>query len=284
MRVILGGVRGTSPVADKGFLRYGGETTSVLVEGAGGERVLLDAGTGLRVVGSRLDTEDQPGRILLLLTHYHLDHLLGLPSFSFLYKKGWTVEMASPVRGGWTVEQVITRILGKPFWPVQVTELQAAIHFTTLSGSGPAGSSRSCGGLEIRWCSVCHPEGCTAYRIDEPATGGSLVLATDLEWGASTAPQQEQLLRLLKRPAAVDVLLFDGNYSQAEYEHRRGWGHSTWEDAVAVARQSGARQLLITHHDPEADDEHLAASERRVAQALPGARLARGGMEIVSGA
>jgi ribonuclease BN (tRNA processing enzyme) len=278
MQVFLGGVRGTSTVADEAFLEFGGETTSILLEGIKGERIVLDAGTGIRAVGSCLE-EGDPGDVLVLFTHYHLDHVMGLPSFGPLYGDGWRVELASPVREGWTVERAVTCLLDRPFWPVRVPDLGAAVRFSTLP-EDTASDAQPYGGLEIRWCPVCHPDGCTAYRIDEPASGASVALATDLEWGQSSPEQRAALLRLLTEPDPVETLLFDGNYTPTEYEKRTGWGHSTWEDAASVAREAGVVRLLVTHHAPDADDDRLRQVEREVRARVPGAALARGGMRL----
>ncbi|MCX7008471.1 MAG: MBL fold metallo-hydrolase, partial [Kiritimatiellaeota bacterium] len=198
MKFIFGGVRGTSPVAHADFLKYGGETTCVLIEGRGGEKIVIDAGTGLRAFGGHLTAGAAGAEVLLLMTHYHLDHLMGLPSFALLYNEAWTVEIAAPRREAFEPNEVVRRILSKPFWPIQLDKLQARLKFTTLPAA--AGSIRRYRGLEIRWCAVHHPEGCHAYRVDEPATGTSVVFATDMEWRSSTEGEKRDFLNLCTLP------------------------------------------------------------------------------------
>ena len=113
MKVILGGVRGTSSVAQPEVMGYGGETTSVLVEGNEGGRIIIDAGTGIGRLGRRLEKEKPLPTVLMLITHYHLDHIVGLPSFLLLYRKGFTVHVASPRREGRRAEEVLPQVMAR---------------------------------------------------------------------------------------------------------------------------------------------------------------------------
>lgn len=278
MKFIFGGVRGTSPVAQADFLKYGGETTSVLIEGQGGEKILIDAGTGLRTLGARLTAGGVKAEALLLMTHYHLDHLMGLPSFALLYNKAWTVQFAAPRREAFEPDEVVRRVLAKPFWPIQLDKLQARLKFTTLPAA--AGSVRRYHGLEIRWCAVHHPEGCHAYRVDEPATGTALVFATDVEWRGSTEAEKRDFHNLCTLPRPADLLVMDGQFNRANIAKFKGWGHSAWEDVVEVAQKAGVREVLITHHSPQNNDAQLTEVEQAARRLWSGAALARAGLEV----
>jgi ribonuclease BN (tRNA processing enzyme) len=278
MRLVIGGVRGTSSVAQPGFMKYGGETTSFLIEGGSGERILVDAGTGVRRLGDRLDGAEG-GLVVLLFTHYHLDHLIGLPSLSLIYNGRWSVRMAAPVREGFAADEVVPRLLHKPFWPLQLESLESNITYTTLPRVASA-EPMTWRGIDCTWAPLHHPGGCTAYRFDEPATGASLVIATDMEWKLSTPEERGFLLNLCARPAPAKLLVMDGQFADAEYESFRGWGHSTWEDVIEVARQAGVGRALITHHAPAADDARLDARAAEIAARWAGAGLAREGEEI----
>ncbi len=278
MKFIFGGVRGTSPVAQADFLKYGGDTTSVLIEGRGGEKLIIDAGTGLRALGGRLTAGTAGAEVLLLMTHYHLDHIMGLPSFALFYNKAWTVEIAAPRREAFEPDEVVRRILAKPFWPIQLDQLHARLKFTTLPAV--AGSVRRYGGLDIRWCAVHHPEGCHAYRVDEPATGASVVFATDIEWRSSSEAEKRAFFLLCSQPRPARLLVMDGQFCRANIAKYKGWGHSAWEDNVEVAQQAGVRELLITHHAPQSNDAHLAKVEQAAHNRWQGAALAAAGMEV----
>lgn len=279
MKLILGGVRGTNPVAQPEFMKYGGETTSFLVEGAAGERILIDAGTGVRELGRRLQAADGRRLALLLMTHYHLDHIMGLPSLGLIYSPEWSLEIAAPAHEDVVVAATMSRIMARPFWPLQITDLESRLRFTALEGPVPA-TPMVYGALRVSWCPIHHPGGCSAYRIDEPAGGASVVIATDLEWGESTPPEREAFLRLCTTPGPADVLLLDAQYTSGEYERYRGWGHSTWEQAVELAEQVKARRLLITHHDPAKNDSALDVVRAAVRARSSIADLACERMEI----
>lgn len=256
MKITFGGVRGSCPVAQPDFMQFGGETTSFLIEGAGGERVLVDAGTGVRKLGQHLMSTPGDKSAWLFMTHYHLDHLAGLPMLPMLYSPAWELTMAAPDHNEITMQEIMARILDRPFWPLQVEDLKSGNRFTPLPGRFSAEPYR-CGGIEVRWCPLHHPGGCTAYRFDEPATGASLVIATDVEWGRSDGEEKQLLTDLLRGPAPAKLLVMDGQYTDETIGKFRGWGHSTWQEAAALAAATGVERLLITHHDPSADDEML---------------------------
>lgn len=281
MKLFAGGVRGTRAVADPAFSRYGGDTTCYLFEGAGGERIIVDAGSGLRSIEARW-RHDSTGACTLLFTHYHLDHLIGLPSFAPLYQPGWTIELAAPRLGRTEPHTVVRGLLEKPLWPVQIEQLKAGLRFRTLPADGRAG--RALGGLRYRWCPVHHPDGCMAYRVDEDATGASAAVVTDFEWAESSEAQRAALIDLCSTPQPVDLLLADGHYAPQNYARFRRWGHSSWSDCVELARAAGARRLRVIHHAPDRNDDHLATVESAVRDALPGSGLLKQGQEIASGA
>lgn len=277
MNILLGGVRGTGPVAGREFTRYGGDTTSVRVRGRDGETIVIDGGTGLRRIADDLRRRGEGRRsVLLLLTHYHLDHLMGLPNCPWLYAADWRVTFAAPVREGILVRDAVERLFAKPFWPVQSDALVARLAFKNLRG-GTSTRPFEYGGLALRWCPVHHSEGCTAFRIDEAAGGGSFVFATDIEWGRSSRAERERFLRLCRDPKPADVLFFDGQFTAEEYARHAGWGHSTWEEAVEVAVAAGVGRLEIIHHAPARTDRRLAAQGGRLRRLMARAEFARAG-------
>jgi phosphoribosyl 1,2-cyclic phosphodiesterase len=273
MNITLAGVRGTTTTADAAHAGFGGETTCYLIRGESGDAILVDGGSGLRVAEAAIRSSCPAKRALLLLTHYHADHVIGLPPFRLLYDGEWSFTVAAPVLDGRTVDAVLPRLFDEPFWPAPASSLKAAISFKTLQPT----ESLVWGGLVCRWCMVRHPGGCAAYRVFEPATGRSVVIATDLEWDLSTAEEKVAFEQLCGGAAPPDALIWDGHFTPQNYARFRGWGHSRWSDGVDVARRVKAGQLLITHHAPGHDDRALETIAQELSDIMPQATVARQG-------
>lgn len=277
MNIIFGGVRGSFPTVGSSVVRYGGSTTSVLVEGADGTRILIDLGSGSMALGQRL--QEQSGRgLTILFSHYHLDHLIGLPVFPQLHDPEWTLEFASPPHGGFDVRRAMNGFMAQPYWPLQLDDLASRRIFVDLAGRSAAPLRR--GGLEIRWCPAPHEGGSTMYRFDEPATGASFVFATDIEWPQATDEGRRDLLELLRKPSPAKALAMDGQYSPEDYAAHTGWGHSTWAHVAEAVRDGGVGQGWIIHHDPSKTDDELDATAGTIRASGAPVRLAREGMVL----
>jgi ribonuclease BN (tRNA processing enzyme) len=206
---------------------------------------------------------------------------MGLPGFPLLYDADAEIIIAAPLREGFGAQMAVGRLIAAPFWPVRFRARQRYLVLPQVSGDEPF----RYGPFEVRWCAVHHRNGCHAYRVDEHNSGRSMVFATDLEWGASDAAERQALLALCRSRRPLDLLIMDGQFDSATGARFRGWGHSTWQDAVEVARAAAARHLVVTHHAPDADDGLLAQREQELQVAaglagLPQACLAREGMTI----
>lgn len=272
MRIVLGGVRGSTPVSHPDFIKFGGATTCVLVDNGKSGQILIDAGSGLRTVEPMITPPVSDRPLLMLFTHYHIDHLIGLPFFAPFYDPHRSVTFAAPPCGGTTPENAIGQLMNRIFWPVP---FRAAHRFELLPAE--CGEPLRHGPFDVRWCPVHHANGCFAYRIDERESGASMVFATDVELGGASASERESLLRLCREPGTLDVLIMEGH---CEAVAQPGWGHSAWQETVAFALEADARQLCITHLAPEDDDATLAEREQHVRAAMPQACLGRQGMVI----
>lgn len=263
MKVIFGGVRGSGPVTGERFRVHGGDTTSLLVRGDRGERVVIDAGTGLANLLPQLGEPTDP--LVLLLTHYHLDHLMGLPNFAPLYQRERSLKLVGPVPPGGRPDtwQALTTFMGEPYWPVALSEagsLLVTADVSSRDGSWLGDVTREflpVGSLEVRACPVAHPGGGVAWRVDEPSSGGAIVFATDLEWGQTLAEHRLRFLKFCQEPRPASLLVMDGHFDETEYADHAGWGHSTWQEVAGVGASVGADQIAVTHHAPESDDEAL---------------------------
>lgn len=273
IRIVLGGVRGSACVSHPDYNRYGGATTSVLIDDGLGTRIVFDAGTGLQTLAPFISSTDADTPVLMLFTHYHLDHLIGLPSFAPIHNPDWHVIFAAPAREGITPEIALQRLISAPFWPSQ---MQATRQFISLP-SPCNGTPYRHGNFDIRWCALHHPNGCHAYRLDHRDTGASMVFASDFEWAASDESQRAALLKLCSEPMPADILIMEGHSPSA---HFPDWGHTTWQETAEIAKTVGAHQLVITHHGPADTDEILSQREKELKKILPSACLGYQGMEL----
>jgi len=282
MQIFLGGVRGTTPRAAPRFTEFGGHTTCLLCTGAAGELLMLDAGSGVQEVNPLLREADSR-ELLVLMTHLHLDHLMGLPTLGPLYESDWQVEIVAADQRTSTLSDDVARITTPPLWPIPLDQMGAHIKLREIPPAELKPGSRMLrwGGLEIAGTTVPHPNGCLAWRIDEPSTGTAFVFATDTEWSAADATQRENLVALCRDPQPADLLIMDGQFTAEQLPRFSGWGHSSPAEGIDVAQAAGVKRLLVTHHAPDSNDDQLLAMEADLRRLSPDAALARQGETIV---
>ena len=276
MKFVAGGVRGTAPITHRSYEAYGGDTTSYLVQGDKGDQVVVDLGTGVKNLMGYFNHDAGNQEVTVVITHFHLDHLIGLVTLPNLEKSKTNVTVAARVHGEFEIESVVDNLIKPPYWPLDIRSMSKGVKFENLADTHE-GTPRSIGDLAMRWCPQSHPGGSTAYRFDELSTGKSVLVATDIEWQKSTDEMRESFLALCADPGPVDLLVMDGQFQASEYHQREGWGHSTWSDVIEVGKASGAKQVLITHHSPENDDARLDELSASLKESGLMIRLARQG-------
>ncbi|HIG75074.1 MAG TPA: MBL fold metallo-hydrolase [Bacteroidetes bacterium] len=261
------GVRGSLPTPREGHLGVGGNTTCVEVRGPSGEIAILDAGTGARALGVALAAESggEPLDLHVLFSHFHWDHLQGLPFFAPLYTEDNAITLHAVAEDG-EIERAMGSQMQHPFFPVPFEELRATIRYSPLR----ADESLELGAMSIRTFPLHHPQGCTGYRFE--AEGAVFVYATDYEHGD---PELEAAL--IDAVRGADVFYSDAQYTPDEYELRQGWGHTTWEQATRIAKEAGVGRLVLSHHDPSHDDAALERILTQAREAFPRTDLAREG-------
>lgn len=267
------GVRGSTPTVDRSNWRYGGNTSCLEIVTPDGLRLILDCGTGLRMLGNRWmeRSGNKPMDASVFLTHYHWDHIQGLPFFAPLYHKQnkfHFYSFQSKDLGPDSLRQVLEAQMALPYFPVDVSVMSAAREFTELAG----GDSFMLGTTKVvlRWLN--HPQGCLGLRFE--TTAGTIVYATDNEPGN---PEMDRSLRELA--AGADIFINDAQYSPEQLAGpRKGWGHSSWQEGVNVAREVGARNLILFHHDPDSSDRIVDGLLREARQQLASAWGASEGM------
>ncbi len=271
MRLFFGGMRGSRPCTGGAFEEFGGDTTSLLLVGSRGERLVLDAGTGMHAVAAQL-AAGGPGEVTVLFSHYHLDHVAGLTMNPLFHRPDWSFRFVGPTLADGGVRDAVTRLLAPPYWPVSWERMGARLEFAEF-----ATEPVQVGTLRVKGCPVPHPGGCLAYRIDDPNSGASLVFATDLEWRNRTAAYETAFMAICCEPRPADMLIIDAHFARASQEGFAGWGHTCWEDGLEIAESAGVKQVLLGHHAPEADDKALRALERQVKTRSSYAVLVRAG-------
>ncbi|MBR0162177.1 MAG: MBL fold metallo-hydrolase [Oscillospiraceae bacterium] len=249
--VTILGTRGSGPVSGEEYSRYGGATSCVLVE-IGGRHILLDAGTGLLKLPPSVG-EMQP--IPLLLTHLHLDHLIGLPLCPQLFRDN--IQLALYCSPGQLplVRESLERLFSPPFWPVCLSDLPASVKLCSIPEDG------CISGIRVETMPGVHPGGVTLYRLH--GCGKTLVYASDC---TLTEPLIADLADFARD---CDLLLIDGQYSDEEWEAHCLYGHSRWTDAARLGQRCGAHQVRIVHHAPAHTDFILDAAEEQVRRICP---------------
>ena len=264
------GVRGSMPVGGSDTARYGGHTPCVTIGGNGRTPIVLDAGTGIHRFQRTLpDPGSQGWDFHILFTHYHLDHIIGLPFFKPLFDARNSFTFYGYPYDGRSVDEVIHSVLTPPWFPISLSEVPAAQRFVDLTDH-----EILLDGVTIRSEQLEHPQGVAAFRLDGPER--TAVLATDYERGVSDRDS-----RLDELARGVDVLIHDAQYTPEEYEREhKGWGHSTWQMAGEAARLAGVGELILMSHDPERSDDgvdEILSDTRRI---FPNVRAAYEGLTI----
>jgi phosphoribosyl 1,2-cyclic phosphodiesterase len=257
MEIRFWGTRGSIPSPGPLTLEFGGNTTCLEILPKSGRRLVIDAGTGMRVLGEHLRETGEPVSLHLFLTHNHWDHLLGLPFFAPIYEEGTEI-----VVDGWPQAfQALTRVfddhMGNGFFPVAFDQLKARIDFLNRVARTPINLN----GVIIDSIPLNHPQGGLGYRIREDEN--SLVFITDNELGGGSSRRFRDFVKFAK---ACNLLIHDSQYLPEEMADHRGWGHSTYKEAVALAAEAGVKRLLLTHHDPSRSDEQVHQLVERARQ------------------
>jgi len=270
MDIEFWGVRGTMPVSGRDTLRYGGRTPCASVVSSAGDIVIVDAGTGIKKLGERLAARPDAAelRLHVLLTHFHLDHINGLPFFAPLYA-GAEITFYSPLTQTETERQLRGLMAGR-YFPVDFKETASSKTYGRI-GQDPV----TIGRFEISGCPLNHPQGSCGYRIADRT--GSIVFATDTE-PPETGPDE----RLADFIRGSTFFVCDATFTPEEYAKRQGWGHGTWLDGVRLARMAGVPNLLLSHLNPDHTDAQVDDLARRAKREFGGARAAREGLRLTT--
>ena len=261
MEITMLGTRGSVPVNGSDYQEFGGATTCVRVR-TKDQGIYLDLGSG--IVGAECDDNRN---ISVLLSHAHLDHLIGLPFFYALTQKNRSIDIFLKPRNSLSLRHILQYLFTPPLWPVGIFDYPADVHMHGITDNFKIG--------DVIVCTMegNHPGGATVYRIT--SDNSSMVFATDYEHNTAI---DKALIEFSKD---CDLLIYDGQYSAEEYDSHRGYGHSTAEHGIEIARECNASNLLITHHAPEHNDRVLTEMELAAKKLYNNISFARDGMKIV---
>jgi phosphoribosyl 1,2-cyclic phosphodiesterase len=263
------GVRGSIACPSPAYMGFGGNTSCVEVR-AGEAIVILDAGTGIRPLGQLLKREGAK-QADILFSHTHWDHVNGFPFFAPAFEPDHSFRVFAghlAEEGG--IREAIAGHMHEPMFPVPLDVMRARLAFRDF----PAGETLDLGpGLRARTAPLNHPNGATAYRIEHG--GRSVCYVTDTEHVPGRP--DERVLALI---AGADLVIYDSTYTDEELPARVGWGHSTWQEGLRLVRRAGARRLVVFHHDPDHDDETMAAIELELTDQSDDGIVAREGLRL----
>ncbi|RBP46223.1 phosphoribosyl 1,2-cyclic phosphodiesterase [Roseimicrobium gellanilyticum] len=276
MKLKFYGTRGSVPVCDAGFQRFGGNTTCFQITFRDINRIaIVDAGTGIRNLGRDLKaighTQEQ---IVLAFTHFHWDHIQGFPFFGPAYnpKQKLTMLTLGEDQNVSNLRQVFETQMQSIYFPVQLDHMGADFEFVKLEKATEHFKTANNSTTKLTAQKLNHPGGSYGFRIERD--GKVLVICTDLEHGDKIDPNVVALAQ------GADLLVHDAQYTAEELTRRRGWGHSSYDQALQVAEMAGAKRLAMTHHDPDHDDEFLTRMEKLCQGRFKECLLAKEGMEL----
>ncbi|MCX7040218.1 MAG: MBL fold metallo-hydrolase [Spirochaetes bacterium] len=233
------------------FGTVGGNTTCLEVRTDEDGLIILDAGTGLRELGVSLEKSRDPTRDFpLLFTHFHWDHLQGIPFFGPAWVKGNRITFASPMP---SLERVLRDQMRPPYFPVTMDAMGAELAFRRLEGE-----SVRIGNAIVRWKRMNHPGGSYAYRIAE--NGKSVIFATDSEVTDREFQSREENRAFFER---ADLLILDSQYTLEESFSKFDYGHTAYTMAVNLAVEWKVKTLVLFHHEPRSDDRKIHGMARR---------------------
>jgi len=262
--VRLWGVRGSIPTASRDTVGYGGNTPCVEVRVSGVEDIFIwDGGTGLRELGRFLRVAGGATRGFLCFSHFHWDHIQGLPFFEPAYVPGNTFSVVGPAQPTADLLQILSGQMASVYFPVGLEQFGARLTFQEI-GEGRV----TLGGVVFDTLSALHPGCALVYRLSHG--GKRVVYATDNElplgWKAAGGSSAHEVGRLVRFFEGAEVLIHDAQYTPDELTRRRGWGHSAWPDVLDIAVEAGVKQLLLFHHDPDHSDGVLDEIQASVHQ------------------
>jgi phosphoribosyl 1,2-cyclic phosphodiesterase len=264
------GVRGTIACPSTSHAKYGGNTSCIQVT-VGDRIIIFDAGTGIRDLGNELQKRDIRDAHLFM-SHTHWDHINGFPFFVPGYDPSWSLHiMAGHLGDGNSgIQDVLNSQMLGPMFPVPLETMQAKLRFADFK-AGEQFKIHS--DINVRTAPLRHPNGATGYRIEH--NGKSVCYITDTEHVPGRPDQK--ILELIE---GSDLVIYDSTYTEEEFTTKIGWGHSTWNEGLALCQAANVKKFAIFHHEPDHDDDFMNSVEVEARDMWEHSFVAREGMVV----
>ena len=268
-KVTFWGVRGSNPTPDRDKMIYGGHTSCVSLHTIDNELLVFDMGTGLKNLGEMLINDLQsPKTIHIILSHYHWDHMIGLLSFKPLFTEGFTIHFYGK-KDKMDVEEIINYMMNPIFWPVNFSDFKAKLNFHTIENE----DLQITNSINIKTKPHGHPNGALSFRVK--INNKVFIYITDCEH--PNLRLNEDLIQLAQDS---DILIHDAHFTKHDLLNHKGWGHSSWEQAIQMAKKTNTKELILFHHNPLYNDEQLQKIESMAQKLFQKTTSAKQGLVI----
>ncbi len=273
------GVRGSYAAPFASHLQVGGNTSCVEIR-AGGHLLICDAGTGIIPLGNQLMQQSGLRELNIIMTHYHWDHVCGLPFFVPAFSPQWKINFFGPGDDKAEIKKHVSAQMRAPYFPVGTESWLANINYIAPDDNG-----HFIGPIKIEYSNVHHPGTTYGYRI---RLNGKIIIyisdneckyieksisnrrgeLTDEELAIYDDMIKEEHQSELDLIRGADILIHDAQYTAEDYQKKKGWGHSCYIDTINMAIDAGVKDLYLYHHDPNYDDKAIEAIYRHAEQII----------------
>jgi len=259
MIIKLYGTRGSIPVASRETQKYGGNTTCLYIESTEGNAIIIDAGSGIRELGAYC-LKKKKQNLTLIFTHYHWDHMQGLPFFAPLYLKGTTITIYGPDKET-TPKKALFHQMMRPYFPtISWKDVPSKISYKEITKKFKIGS------LTIQTIPTNHPNYTMGLKFTEGNRSFAFLTDNELFARNKTTPYQK-FVDFIKN---TSFFIHDAAYTEEIYKDRLGWGHSTYTQVMQLAVDAGVDHVIFTHHDPPTTDKAIDKILRIIRKKYPG--------------
>jgi len=267
-KITFWGVRGSFPTPDQDKMKFGGHTSCVSIE-TQDEILIMDMGTGIKNLGEEIVSDpNSPSKINIILSHYHWDHIIGFPVFAPLFSDKYEINIYGK-KDELELEKIINHMLNPIFWPVSIKDFKAKINFHTIINDEVKISNSMLVKTQIHH----HPNGALSYKI--LSKNKIINYITDCEY-ITGVPSE----KLIKFSDNSDLLIHDAHFTPEDLTNHKGWGHSSWEQAVLMAQKSNSKQLALFHYSPNYNDKKIQSIEKNAMQRFEQTIAAKQGLVI----